>query len=50
MDIIETLFPDIEDGSMLPALTLGVALLVLVSLCNLVVIRNKIVKIWKRKE
>ena len=39
-----------EDGSMLPALTLGVALLVLVSLCNLVVIRNKIVKIWKRKE
>ena len=50
MDIIETLFPDMEDGSMLPALTLGVALLVLVSLCNLVVIRNKIVKIWKRKE
>ena len=50
MDIIETLFPDIEDGSMLPAFGLGVALLVLVSLCNLVVIRNKIVKIWKRKE
>ena len=50
MDIIENLFPDMEDGSMLPALTLGVALLVLVSLCNLVVIRNKIVKIWKRKE
>ena len=50
MDIIETLFPDMEDGSMLPAFGLGVALLVLVSLCNLVVIRNKIVKIWKRKE
>ena len=50
MDIIETLFPDMEDGSMLPALILGVALLVLVSLCNLLVIRNKIVKIWKRKE
>ena len=50
MDIIETLFPDIEDGSMLPAFGLGVALLVLVSLCNLLVIRNKIVKIWKRKE
>ena len=50
MDIIEALFPDIEDGSMLPALAVGVALFFLVSLSNLVIIRNKIVRIWKRKE
>ena len=50
MDVIETLFPDIEDGSMIPALTLGSALLVMVSLCNLIAIRNKIVRIWKRKD
>lgn len=50
MDIIEALFPDIEDGSILPALAVGVALFFLVSLSNLVIIRNKIVRIWKRKE
>ena len=42
MDIIENLFPDMEDGSMLPAFGLGVALLVLVSLCNLVAYATKL--------
>lgn len=48
--IIETLFPDIEDGSMLPTLIVGISLLLLVSICNLFAIRNKIASIWKRKE
>ena len=50
MGIIETLFPDIEDGSMLPTLIVGISLLLLVSICNLFAIRNKIASIWKRKE
>ena len=50
MGIIETLFPDIEDGSMLPTFVVGISLLLLVSICNLIAIRNKIASIWKRKE
>lgn len=50
MGIIETLFPDIEDGSMLSTFVVGISLLVLVSICNLIAIRNKIASIWKRKE
>ncbi|MBM6993239.1 MAG: ABC transporter permease [Prevotella sp.] len=50
MDIIETLFPEMDNGSMVPALVLGVALFVLVSICNVIAVRRKIISIWKRKE
>ena len=50
MDIIESLFPNIEDGNMLPAVGMGIVLFVLVSVCNLIAIKHKIVRIWKRKE
>lgn len=50
MEILITLFPDIPDGNMMPALVCGLSLLILVSLFNIMAIRGKIVKIWKRKE
>lgn len=50
MDLIETLFPNIEDGDMLPAITVGALLFVLVSLSNYAIIARKIVHIWKRKD
>ena len=50
MDFIITLFPEIDDGSMMPALTLGLCLFVLVSCLNVLAIRRKIINIWKRKE
>lgn len=50
MSIILTLFPDIETSGVLSALILGLALFVVVSIFNIIAIRNKIVKIWKRKE
>ena len=50
MDLIETLFPNIEDGNMLPAITVGALLFVLVSLSNYAIIARKIVRIWKRKD
>lgn len=50
MGFIETLYPDIEDGSMLPAIGLGLALFLIVSLLNIVAIRRKVMNIWKRKE
>ena len=50
MNVIETLFPELDDGSMLPAFILGITLFFVVSLCNIIAIRYKIVCIWKRKE
>lgn len=50
MTFIETLFPDIDKGSVLPSVVLGVALFLLVSICNVLAIRHKILRIWKRKE
>lgn len=50
MGVIETLFPEMDSGTMLPAFILGVALFALVSICNIIAIRHKIISIWKRKE
>ncbi len=50
MDIIEALFPQIEDGNMLPAIIVGLFLFILVSICNIIAIRRKIMSIWYRKE
>ena len=50
MGVIETLFPDIEDGSMLPAWCIGTILFLLVSVMNIIVIRRKIMRIWYRKD
>lgn len=49
MEFIEALFPDVDEGSMMPAFLLGVALFVLVSIFNILAIRRKVVKIWKSR-
>jgi hypothetical protein len=50
MDTIYTLFPDLDDGSMLPSLLLGLALFVVISVLNCIVINRKIMRIWDRKD
>lgn len=50
MDFIETLFPDIDEGSMLPAILLGLVLFFIVSVLNIIAIRRKVMKIWNRKD
>ena len=50
MDFIETLFPDIDEGSMLPAILLGLVLFFIVSVLNIIAIRRKVMKIWNRME
>jgi hypothetical protein len=50
MGIIETLFTDLDETTMLPAITLGIILFLLVTILNFTVIRRRIVKIWKHKE
>ena len=50
MDTIYTLFPDLNDGSMIPSLFLGLALFVVISVLNCIVINRKIMRIWNRKD
>ena len=50
MEVLELLFPNMSEGNMLPAFTLGCCLFLLVTLCNHLAIRNKVVRIWKRKD
>lgn len=50
MGVIETLFPDIDDGSMFPSLGVGLVLFFLISIINILAIRKKVLNIWKRKE
>lgn len=49
MGVVEILFPDVEVGTLVPAVVLGVGLFLFVSVFNILAIRHKIVKIWKRK-
>lgn len=50
MQLVATLYPQLPDGSPLPALLLGVALFVLVSLLNVLIVRRKMLRIWHRKD
>lgn len=46
----ELLFPDIDEGTMAPAILLGLALFAIISIINIAVIRRKVMRIWKRKD
>lgn len=49
MGIIETLYPSIDEGTMLPATVLGFALFIFVSVVNQIVIYRKVMRIWRPK-
>ena len=50
MEFIEAIFPDIEEGTMLPSICLGMLLFLIVSILNILAIRRKVMTIWQRKE
>lgn len=50
MHVILALFPETDNGSMLPAVQAGCVLFALVSLLNILAVRMKIIRIWKRSE
>ena len=50
IDMITMLFPEVNEGSMMPAILLGIALLAFISMINMAVIGRKVTKIWKHKE
>lgn len=47
MNILQTLFPQPETGSLLPCILAGIVLFLAVSLLNILVVRKKIRDIWK---
>jgi len=49
LDIICAVYPDLDEGPMLPAIAVGIALMAVVSLLNYLAIRHKIIAIWKNK-
>ena len=50
IDMFENFFPDLEVPGIEQALLVGVILLVIVSIFNIIAVRNKVMSIWKRKE
>ena len=46
MDFIEAIFPDLNEGTMLPAICLGLVLFLIVSILNIVAIRRKVMSVY----
>lgn len=50
MHVIGLIFPSLKSGSLRPALIAGGGIFVLVSIVNIIAIRNKVMHIWYRKD
>lgn len=50
MNMLWAIFPNMQDGSMLPSVALGLCLYGVVSLVNVAAVRSRVMKIWNRKE
>lgn len=49
MQMLATVFPKMQGGSILPAILLGLSLLIVVSIANCIVVRRRINGIWNNK-
>ena len=45
MEVVETLFPDIDEGSMMPSIAVGLALFALISVINVIAVRCKVMSL-----
>lgn len=50
MDMFVNFFPDLTAPSVLPSIIVGVLLLLVISLLNIIAVRNKVLSIWNRKD
>ena len=50
MNTLWVMFPQMQEGSLTAALGLGLCLFAVVSLINIVAVRNRVMNIWNRKE
>lgn len=49
MQVIETLFPDIDEGTMWPSVAVGLSLFAFITIVNVIAIRSKVINVWKHK-
>ena len=49
MQVIETLFPDIDEGTMWPSVAVGTGLFAFITIVNVIAIRSKVINVWKHK-
>lgn len=50
LDMLWTVFPEMDTSGLTPAILLGLALFAVVSILNIIAVRNKVMKIWKNRE
>ena len=50
MEVIETLFPDIDESNILTSVAVGLCLFALISVVNVIVVRSKVMSVWNKKE
>ena len=50
MDILTTLFPQMEPGGLWPSIVAGLILFLVVSVLNVIVVRRKVMRVWHRKD
>lgn len=50
MDILTTLFPQMESGGLWPSIVAGLILFLVVSVLNVIVVRCKVMRVWHRKD
>ena len=50
MDILTTLFPQMESGGLWPSIVAGLILFLAVSVLNVIVVRRKVMRVWHRKD
>ena len=50
MDILTTLFPQMEPGGLCPSIVAGLILFLVVSVLNVIVVRRKVMRVWHRKD
>lgn len=50
MDILTTLFPQMESGGLWPSIVAGLILFLAVSVLNVIVVRRKVIRVWHRKD
>ena len=50
MDILTTLFPQMESGGLWPSIVAGLIHFLVVSVLNVIVVRRKVMRVWHRKD
>ena len=50
LQMLATVFPKMQGGSILPAILLGIGLFIIVSIANCIVVRRRINRIWNNKD